>query len=124
MRRSLLAITVVLLLAGAGWPRRTQGATAAIPVRDLVEVRSPVQPAAGRSYEGRIRDVRPAWDILDLTVGEGKEARDMRFDIGYARIVDPDGEELKGQDLKIGARVRVQLTADGRLVQQVSVLAQ
>ena len=67
--------------------------------------------------------MRPAWDILDLTVGEGKEARDVRFDIGYARIVDPEGEELKGQDLKIGARVRVQLTADGKTVQQVSVLA-
>jgi hypothetical protein len=128
MRRRLLAITAVLFLAGAalavvGGPRRTPNPEAVVPVGRQVEVRFRDRPAAGRSYEGRIKDVRPVWGILDLTVGAGKEARDMRFDIGEARIVGPDGAEWKGQDLRVGARVRVQLTADGRLVQQVRVLA-
>ena len=129
MRRKPLLITVVLFLVGAapavaGGPRRTPNPEAVVPVGHPVEVRPQDRPAAGRSYEGRIKDVRPVWGILDLTVGAGKEARDMRFDIGEARIVGPDGDEWKGQDLRVGARVRVQLTADGRLVQQVSVLAQ
>ena len=129
MRRKPLLITVVLFLVGAapavaGGPRRTPSPEAVVPVVHPVEVRPQDRPPAGRSYEGRINDVRPVWGILDLTVGAGKEARDVRFDIGEARIVGPDGDEWKGQDLRVGARVRVQLTADGRLVQQVSVLAQ
>ncbi len=127
MRSKLFLIAVVLSLAGAalavvGGLSRTQGQRAAVQTGDQVQVRPQGQPAAGRSYEGRIRDVRPVWGVLDLTVGQGKEARDMRFDIGYARIVGTDGAELKGQDLRIGDQVRVQLTADGKSVQQVSVL--
>jgi hypothetical protein len=127
MRRQLLAMTVVLFLAGAalatvGGCSRPEGQSAVAPAGPQVDVAFPEQPAAGRPYEGRIKDVRPVWSTLILTVGKGKEARDMRFDIGYARIVGPDGAEIKGQDLRIGQRVRVELTADGRLVQQVSVL--
>jgi len=73
-------------------------------------------------YEGRIKDVRPAWGLLVLTVGQGKQAREMRFDMGEARIVGPSGDEWKGQDLHIGDRVRVAMTPDGTLVQQISVL--
>jgi hypothetical protein len=121
-------ITVVLFLAGAapaavGGSRRTPNPEAVVPVGRQGEVRFQDRPAAGRSSEGRIKDVRPAWGLLILTVGKGKEARDLRFDIGEARIVGPDGAEWKGQDLRIGDRVRVDLTANGRLVQQVSVLA-
>jgi 3-dehydroquinate synthase class II len=124
----LLAVAVVFFLAGAalpvvGGPRRTPNPGAFLQAGERVEVRFQGRPAAARSYEGRIKDVRPAWGVLILTVGKGKEARDLRFDIGEARIVGPDGDEWKGQDLRVGDRVRVQLTADGRLVQQVSELA-
>jgi hypothetical protein len=80
-----------------------------------------VQAEAG-PFDGRIKDVRPVWGILVLTVGEGKKARDRRFDISEARIVGPSGAEWKGQDLRRGDRVRVELTTDGELVQQISVL--
>jgi hypothetical protein len=121
-------MTVVFFLAGAalavvGGCSRTQSSGVAVQAAKQIDVQFPQRPAAGRSYEGRIKDVRPAWDTLILTVGEGKEARDMRFDIGEARIVGPDGAEWKGQDLRVGDRVRVQLTADSRMVQQVSELA-
>jgi hypothetical protein len=66
--------------------------------------------------------VRPVWGVLILTVGEGREARDVRFDMSEARIVGPSGAEWKGQDLRVGDRVRVALTDDGKLVQQISVL--
>jgi hypothetical protein len=36
--------------------------------------------------------------------------------------VGPSGNEWKGGDLQIGDRVRVTLTSDGTLVQQVTVL--
>ncbi len=86
-------------------------------------MRSQDRPAAERVYEGRIKDVSPAWGLLALTVGQCSEARDLCFDIREARIVGSEGAERKGQDLGTGDRVRVQLTADGRLVQQVSILA-
>jgi hypothetical protein len=127
MRRRLLAITVVSFLAGAalvmvGGCSRTPKPEAVVPAGNLVEVGFPEQPPAGRVYEGRIKDVRPAWGLLVLTVGKSGEARDLRFDISEARIVGPSGSEWKGQDLQVGDRVRVQLTADGGLVQQVSEL--
>jgi hypothetical protein len=121
------AVAVVLFLAGAalavvGGSRRTPNPRPFVQAGEEVEVRFQDRPAADRVYEGRIRDVRPAWGVLILTLGQGKETRDVRFDIGEARIVGPDGAEWKGQDLRVGDRVRVQLTADGRLVQQVSEL--
>jgi hypothetical protein len=45
------------------------------------------------------------------------------FDISQARIVGPYGSEWRGDDLRVGDRVRVVLAPDRRLVQQVSVLA-
>jgi hypothetical protein len=125
MRKSF-SIAVGLVLAGASLA--TAGGRAPQAQKEVVRAEAPVRlpprrkPAAPRPYEGRIKDVRPVWGILILTVGKGKEARDMRFDISEARIVGPDGNEWKGQDLRIGDRVRVGLTAGGRLVQQVSVL--
>jgi hypothetical protein len=143
-----LSITVVLVLAGPALaapggdkPSRhadratinerggtvTQGQRVVVRAGAQAPARFPVgprdQPAAPRSYEGRIKDVRPVWGILVLTVGQGKKARDMRFDIGHARIVGPSGAEWKGQDLQVGDRVRVEMTAAGTLVQQLSVLS-
>jgi hypothetical protein len=126
MRRLFLPINVVLSLAAAtlaaiGCDKPTQKVEGAV-----IRVSAPfVATAEGRGvkvYEGWIKDVRPAISLLILTVGEGKEAQDRRFDIGEARIVGPSGNEWKGDDLRIGDRVRVELTADGTLVQQVSVL--
>jgi uncharacterized protein (TIGR03000 family) len=83
--------------------------------------RSRAQPAS-RVYEGRIKDVRPAWGFLILTVGKGKEARDLGFNISQARIVGPSGAEWKGQDFQAGDPALVEMTANGTLVQQVSIL--
>jgi hypothetical protein len=126
MRRSFLPIAVVLVLtgstlAGPGGDKRARQTD-----RATSTVSAPADARRGRRgatvYEGRIKDVRPVWGILNLTVGEGKEARDLRLDMSQARIVGPSGAEWKGQDLYIGDRVRVELTADRRLVQQISVL--
>jgi hypothetical protein len=125
MRRKLVSVAVVLLLAGAalavvarlGHARR-QGP---VVEAELVRLPPPEQPAP-LVYEGRIKDVRPAWGLLILTVGKGKDARDIKFDIVGARIVGPSGNEWKGQDLYIGDLVRMERTPDGRLVQQISVL--
>jgi hypothetical protein len=126
MRRRFLPVAVVLALAGAtlGAP----GCDKPSPTTDgaVIRVSAPAdrtpQSQGAKVYEGRIKDVRPAWYLLVLTVGEGKQARDLRFDISEARIVGPSGSEWKGQDLRVGDPVRVTLTADGRLVQQINVL--
>jgi hypothetical protein len=126
MRRTALPIAVVLVLAGvtlaaSGCDNRSrQTDRAVIPVSAAADFT--LEGHGVKVYEGRIKDVRAAWGNLILTVGQGKEARDMRFDIGEARIVGPSGAEWKGQDLHLGDRVRVELTADGTLVQQISVL--
>jgi hypothetical protein len=120
----VLSVSVLLLLAAVGLTVAI-GIGQGLPHQeDVVWIPPQAQEqAAGlRVYEGWIKDVRPAWDLLVLTVGKGKKARDLRFDMGEARIVGPDGSEWKGQDLRIGDRVRVELTADGTLVQQISVL--
>jgi hypothetical protein len=124
MRSSFLPITLVLLagaaLAACGCDKEAHTG------RAVVLVSAPaVAPPGGRdvrAVEGRIKDVRPVWGILILTMGKEKETRDIRFDISEARIVGPVGDEWKGQDLQVGDRVRLELAADGRLVQQVSVL--
>jgi hypothetical protein len=125
MRKSF-SIVVGLLLAGASLATAGGGTSQAQKevVRAEAQVRLPPrrQPAAPRSYEGRIKDVRPVWGILVLTVGKGKEAQNRRFDISEARIVGPSGNEWRAENLRSGDRVRVELTAGGRLVQQVSVL--
>jgi hypothetical protein len=126
MRRRFLPITVVLILAGA--PLAASGCEnrARQTGRAVIPVSAPADAAPGgrgaKVYEGRIKDVRPVWGILVLTVGEGKKARDIRFDMTDARIVGPSGNEWKGQDIYIGDRVRVRLTAGGKLVQQITVL--
>jgi len=118
----------------ATWTERdrtlTQSQRVVVTAGAHVRVRFPRRPGdepappllEGRIFEGRIKDVRDVWGILILTVSEGKKARDIRFDISEARIVGPSGAEWKGQDLHRGDRVRVAMTANGRLVQQVSVL--
>jgi hypothetical protein len=127
MRRKFLPISVVLALAAAalaatGCDQRS-GQTGRAVIRVSAPPVATPEGQGAKVYEGRIKDVRPAWDLLILTVGKGKEAQDIRFDIGEARIVGPFGNEWKGQDLRVGDRVRVGLAADGTLVQQVSVLA-
>jgi hypothetical protein len=127
MRRRFLAICFLQVLAASaltvvGGLGRTPVQGAVVQEGDLVAVRYQKKPATAGVYAGRIKDVRPAWDLLILTVGKGKKARHMRFDIGEARIVGPDGNEWKAEDLKNGDRVRVELTADRKLVQQVTVL--
>jgi hypothetical protein len=124
----LLSLPVVLILAGAaltGCASRSATHSQVPLVRTAapVPVRSQDQQQIPRLYEGRIKDVRAALGILILIVGKGKETRELRFDIREARIVGPSGAEWKGQDLQVGDRVRVELTADATLVQQVSVLA-
>jgi hypothetical protein len=127
MRSKILAISVVSVLAAGtlvviGGPGRTPEQGTVIPAEDLVEVRFPNPQAEARVYQGPIKDVRPVWSLLILSVGKGSQARDIRFDMSEARIVGPDGNEWKGQDLRVGDRVRVELTADRKLVQQISVL--
>ena len=126
MRRRFLPVAAVLALAGAtlaasGCDKRSPRSDGAF-IRVSAPADATRQSQGVKVYEGRIRDVRPAWYLLLLSVGEGKEVRDLRFDISEARIVGPSGSEWKGQDLRVGDRVRVTLTADGRLVQQIDVL--
>ena len=116
-------------LLRATWTERgrpvTQSQKVVVTAGAQVRVRFPMPPReqpATRWNEGQIKDVRPAWGILILTVGKGKKARDLRFDISEARIVGPSGAEWKGEDLRVGDPVRVEMTTDGTLVQQVSVL--
>jgi hypothetical protein len=88
----------------------------------VVQGRVQGPPASVRIYEGRIKDARSAWGVLILTMRTGREMGIAHFDIREARIVGPSGAEWKGEDLRIGDRVRVTLAADGRLVQQVRKL--
>jgi hypothetical protein len=119
MRSRRWTVVVVLVLAG----------TALAALSGPTILQSPgvvVTPGAQRPpvYEGRIKDVRAAVGLLVLTVGEGKEAREVRFDIGEARFVGPSGNEWKSGDLRAGDRVRVAMAPDRpSLVQQVSVLS-
>jgi hypothetical protein len=89
MRRRFLPTTLLSLAAatlaasGCDKPSR-QTDPAVIPVSAPA---ADATPEGVKVYKGRIKDVRPAWDLLILTVGQGKEARDLRFDIGEARIV-------------------------------------
>jgi hypothetical protein len=77
---------------------------------------------AGPVFEGSIKDIRAAEGVLTLTVGKGKQARDRAFSIQGARIVGLSGAEWKANDLRVGDRVRVEMTRDGKLVQEVRVL--
>ena len=127
MRRRFLPIIIVLAIAGAALAATGCDERAQKPDDDaVIRVSAPADVAperrGGKVYEGRIKDVRPAWGVLILTVGKGKEERDLRLDMSEARIVGPSGNEWKGQDLWIGDRVRVEMTSNGRLVQQISVL--
>jgi hypothetical protein len=120
MWRKFLSIAVVLLAFGCSSGTQSQRVAGEGEAEVRVSFRD--QQAAPKFPEGRIKDVRPALGILILSVGKGKEARERRFDIAEARIVGPSGAEWKGQDLHIGDRVRVEMTEDGTLVQQVRVL--
>jgi hypothetical protein len=126
MRRRSLPLSVVLIfvvaaLTAAGGDSQSSQTERAGITTDAPADAMPSGEGA-KVYEGRIKDVRPVWGLLVLTVGQGKQARDMRFDMGEARIVGPSGDEWKGQDLRIRDRVRVAMTPDGTLVQQISVL--
>ncbi len=126
MRTRFLPITVVLTLIGAtltviGCDKRSGPTDRAVITVGAPPVAAP-EGRGAKVYVGRIRDVRPAVSLLILTVGKGKEARDMRFDIGEARIVGQSGDEWKGEDLQVGDPVRVTMTDDGTLVQQINVL--
>jgi hypothetical protein len=120
-------ILAVLILVGVflAWneygPTRASSGRAGATAEPQVDVRFSEQPAS-QSYEGRIKDVRPVWSVLILSVGKGKQARRLRLDISEARIVGPSGAEWKGEDLRVGDPVRVEMTEDGKLVRQVSVL--
>ncbi len=125
MCKVFLSITMGFVFAGAclatsrgniiAWhPKRV---VKAAPRVDFLD-----PPANLRVYEGRIKDIRPVWGILILTVGKGKKARDLRFDMSEARIVGPSGAEWKGEDVWVGDRVRVELTRDLSLVKQITVL--
>jgi hypothetical protein len=110
-------------LAAVGVLVRTQGHGAAARADGQVQVRFEKARPAGRVYEGRIKDARPAWGYLILAVGEGRQARHLTFDVRGARIVGPSGNEWKAQDLWDGDRVRIEMTQDGGLVRQITVLA-
>jgi hypothetical protein len=98
------------------------GQTAVPVIRVSAPADATPEGRSAKVFEGWIKDVRPAISLLILTVGKGIEAQDRRFDMGEARIVGPSGAEWKGQDLRLGDRVRVTMTDDGTLVQQISVL--
>jgi hypothetical protein len=126
MSRTLFSITAELFLAGG----------VLVVVCVLAVMYSPT--AAGEAseqtleclqdqptdtvYEGRIKDLRPAWGDLVLTVPREKGTRDVNLNMREARIVGPSGGEWKADDLRIGDRVRVELTADRTLVQQINFL--
>src|SRR5262249_56678163 len=83
MRTRFLPIIVVLVFAGAtlaatGCDDRAQKTDVAV-----VRVSAPADAAperrGGKVYDGRLKDVRPAWGVLVLTVGKGKEAQDLRL---------------------------------------------
>ena len=124
MRTRFLPIPVVIALVGATLAATGCGDRARKTGVAVVRVSAPADatPEGGKVYEGRIEDVRPAWGVLVLTVGKGSEARDLRLDMTDARIVGTWGNEWKGQDIYIGDRVRVEMTSDGSLVRQITVL--
>ncbi len=99
LRIACAAVLMGLLLVGA---------SAAQPTRSV--------------FKGRIKDVRGTYGSLTLTLGEGKQAQDRTFDIQGARIVGLAGGEWKVGDLREGDPVEVEMTANGKLVQEIRVL--
>jgi len=94
----------------------------AIVLLGALAVNAAAASAAPMVFEGQIKDVRGVDGILTLTVGEGKQAKDQLFPISEAKIKGTDGAELKVEDLRLGDRVQVEMTADGRLVRVIRVL--
>src|SRR5262249_6694241 len=126
MSRTLFSITVELLLAGVvlvvlGGLALTYSGTEVAVAGEQVVARLEEQPTS-TVHEGRIKDVRSALGVLILTVDKGKDKCDLRLNMSQARILGPSGGEWKADDLRNGDRVRVELTADLRLVQQIRVL--
>jgi hypothetical protein len=92
----------------------------------LVTVGAPdaaAAPPKGQVFEGVINDVWGVYGLLDLRTGSGAKAKTRHFDISEARFLDRDGDEMKIGDLRKGDRVRVVMARDGRLVQEVRILA-
>jgi hypothetical protein len=79
-------------------------------------------PPAKQVFKGRIKDVRGVFGTLTLTIGEGKQAKDRKFQIQEARILSSDGVEQKIGYLQEGDRVEVEMAPDGKTVQEVRVL--
>jgi hypothetical protein len=94
----------------------------AIVLLGALTVSAPAAPPAPMVFEGLIKDVRGTDGTLTLTLGEGKQATDREFLIVGARVIGPDGAEMKVGDLHQGDRVQVEMTADGRMVQQIRLL--
>jgi hypothetical protein len=76
----------------------------------------------GPVFEGVIKDVKGVDNTLKLTMGKGKKAKDRTFDIKKARIVGLAGAEWKIDDLQEGDVVAIEMTTDGKIVQEVRVL--
>jgi hypothetical protein len=94
----------------------------AIVVWGAITAGTPADPPAPAAFEGRIKDVRGTSGTLTLALGDGRQARDRAFLIVEARVRGPGGSEWKVGDLRAGDRVRVELTADGGMVQVIRVL--
>jgi hypothetical protein len=94
----------------------------ALVLLGALTVSAPAAPPAPMVFEGHIKDVRGTDGTLTLTLGDDKQAKDRAFLIGEARITGPDGAEMKVGDLRQGDRVQVEMTADGRIVQEIRVL--
>ena len=77
---------------------------------------------ANEVIKGTIKDVRGTNGELVVTVGEGNDAKDKTFLIKDARFVGPDKSELKVGDLRVGDLVEVEMSADGKSVQEVRVV--
>jgi hypothetical protein len=98
------------------------GSTCAIVLWGALTASAPVAPPAPMVFEGTIKDVRGTDGSLTLTIGQGKQAKDWVFLIVEARIMGPDGDEIKVGDLRRGDRVKIEMTRDGRMVQLIHLL--
>jgi hypothetical protein len=85
-------------------------------------VKAHAAPPVQRVFEGRIKDVRGTYGTLTLTLGNGRQANDLTFDIQHARIVGLIGAEWKVGDLQVGDRVRAELAPGRTIVQEIRVL--
>ena len=97
--------------------------TCAIVLCGALAVSALAAPPDPMVSEGPIKDVLGTDGTLTLTLGDGKQAKDRAFLIGEPRITGPDGDEMKVGDLRRGDRVQLKMTADGRMVRVIHLLA-